>query len=216
MSVGLLEKLTQTGRRVSLAGLLIVLTGAAALVFASIAITATSRSIPSEIALACALAFATSASTSSVAAKKSRARRREAYNSFLTSSDRLVEAEELLKATRRGFDDASDEFQAAQKKHALFGNADNASAAIEANKRWSVAKNSWTAARTAAKNRQEEYDAAKQAAGKVARDSVRTAFEEFGSCPPQDTPRRDLARSAFVRDARLDVRIRARADESTL
>ena len=146
MSVGLLEKLTRTCGRVSLPGLLTVLTGVAALVFAIIAAFATSRSIPSEIALACALAFVASASTSSVAAKKARAKRREAYERFLTSSDSLVEAHESLRPKQRNFENARGELDAAEKKVGSSGNAANQHAAIEAQKRLTVAKDAFTSA----------------------------------------------------------------------
>lgn len=216
MSVGLLEKLTQTPGRVSLPGLLTVLTGVAALVFAIIAVFATSRSIPSEIALGCALAFVASASTSSIAAKKARAKRREAYERFLTSSDRLVEAHESLRPKQRDFENARGELDIAEKKVASSGNAANQHAAIEAQKRLTVAKDTFTSADDDVTDWQNKYDAAKQKAGQLARDSVRAAFEAFGSCPPQNTPDRDRARSAFVKVARHDVKIRARTDVSTL
>lgn len=216
MSVGLLEKLTQARGRVSLVGLLTVLTATVALVFGIIAITARSRTIPAEIASGWGLAFVTSASAWSVATNKSRAKRRKAYNRFLTSSDSLVADHDRLRDAEADFEAASRKFDDAQEKHRLVGNAANERVAIEANLKLSVAQESLRSVRTAVDKLQEEYDAAKRSAGELVPDSVRSAFEEFGICPPQCTPARDLARSAFVKAARRDLRLRVREDESTL
>lgn len=203
--------------RVSLSGLLIALTAAIAVVFLVFSFTAAARYRTTLIGLASGwgLAFVGSASTAAIAAKKSRTKHQNTYRKFLELSDDLVAAHERLDLAKTRRDAAKAEAYATQKRYELYSNTHNSEAAIAANVKRSVACKSWTNEDDAVNKMQKDYEAAVDAVDQQAPSSVRPAFEDFRNCPPQDTPARTCARSAFVTAVRLDPTPHVRADEST-
>jgi hypothetical protein len=199
-------KVAQIRDRVSLRGLIIVLSAAGAIVFLILSFTAAARYRTTLIGVASAwgLAFVGSASTATAAARKSRTQRRNAYREFLDLSDELVAAHERLDLAKTGRDEAKAKAYAAQKQYESYSNTQNGDAAIAANAKLSGAGKVWTDADNAVTKLQKDYAAAVQAAGQLAPPSVRPAFEALRDCPPQDTPARSSARSAFAKAVGLD------------
>jgi hypothetical protein len=210
-------KIAQMRERVSLRGLIIALTAAGAIVFLIISFTAAARYRTTLMGVASAwgLAFVGSASTAAAAAKKSRTKRQNAYREFLDSSDELVAAHERLDLATTRHDEEKAEASATQKQYELYSNAQNGEAAIAANVKLSDARKAWTNADDAVTKLQKDYEAAVQAVGQLAPPSVRPAFEAFRNCPPQDTPARTSARSAFVKAVGLNLAPHVMAVEST-
>lgn len=203
--------------RLSPNGLLIVFTAAVAIacLILSFFVAARYRTTLIGLASGWGLAFLGSASTAAIAARKSQAKRKEAYRNFLALSDSLVAAHERLSQAKTRHDAAKVEAHAAQKKHASYPNAANEKAAIAANARLSAARNCWKSEDAATGQLQKDYEVAGQEVDRLASHSVRPAFEDLRKCPSQNTSTRVSARSAFVKASHLDPGPPVRADEST-
>lgn len=135
---------------------------------------------------------------------KSRESRAAAYRSFLCASDERIEADAHLAGASANYDAAKSEFDRASERYASDLGTEHKKAKIEAENALQMRTNMLQSASDEAKKCQARYKAASSDVVPVVARSVRSVFEEFRECPPQDTPARDGARSRFIQAAKAD------------
>ena len=140
-------------------------------------------------------------------AKSSRNIKRAAYAAFLSLSDKLVAAQADFAITESACDVARSEFDAADEQASLIPDEMNLNARLVAVAKLTKAKGALDSATATAQDVLEAYRAAETAAAKIVTPSVRSAFDEFSKCPPENTPVRAGARLRFVQAAEADLGI---------
>jgi hypothetical protein len=146
---------------------------------------------------------------------KSRESRAAAYRSFLSASDKRVEAEAHLVGAKADYDTAESEFDRASERYASDMSPENRRSKIFAETGLDRRTKLLQIASGKAGECQEFYIAASSDVETVVARSVRSAFEEFRNCPPQGTPARDGARSRFIEAAKADSGFMQEASKDT-
>jgi hypothetical protein len=148
--------------------------------------------------------------------KESRENRRAAYKTFLSESDRLVEARVRLADCQSAYDNAQDKLVAAKRQYELSPTDQNKKAVITADANLEMFSGSLQNASNNAANLLDAYQGASNDVDQLVSSSARPALDAFKQFPPRDTTDRRDARSRFIKAARHDVKLPQRADESTL